>query len=76
MPHDCGEVPKVLVEFHNWPEMGHGYFGEGSGARTGSNRGKKRFWWDIREIEQWINPNDPRAVKDKHSSKYMFDYEA
>ena len=50
-------VPKVWVDWHSWPEMGMCNFKK--------PLGKKRYWWDVRPIPEWMNPKDELAEKDK-----------
>ncbi len=42
--------PKVAVEFHNWPEMGM--------CNHKKPIGKERYWWDIRPLPEWMEPNE------------------
>jgi hypothetical protein len=49
-------VPKILVEFHNWGEMGMCNFVQPIA--------RKRYWWDVRPPPQWMT-GDERGEKDK-----------
>ena len=57
-------IPKVQVDFHNWPEMGMCNFKKPIG--------KARYWWDERPLPNWIT-GDERGPKDKDGH---FDVEA
>ena len=57
LPNTHIGVPKVLVEFHNWKEMGM--------CNPKQPIANKRYWWDVRPIPEWINPKDELAEKDK-----------
>jgi len=56
--------PKVIIEFHSWPEMGLCNFQKPIG--------KKRYWFDVREQPRWMTGEqlDPRDA-DGH-----FDHDA
>ena len=64
LPNTHIGVPKVIVEFHNWPEMGMCNFQ--------TPIAQKRYWWDVRPVPQWIT-GDERGEKDKDG---QFDVEA
>ena len=55
----------VLVEFHNWPEMGMCNF-DRPVAKT-------RYWWDVRPVPDWISPADGEKT---HFTEEPFDPEA
>ena len=60
--------PKVMVDFHNWPEMGMCNFQ--------TPIAHKRYWWDVRPLPEWINPNDGMATVDDTKGKGNFDNDA
>jgi len=43
-------VPKVYVQFHNWPESGMCTFK--------TPIGKARYWWDHRPVPEYMDPTN------------------